>query len=156
MEYFVNTPIGVLAVSLLLWWLHCYMKRQMLRLQPGQLREWRKFRRLSQEQMVEKVSQYLPNKRNGLDLKTYQRWERGERQPHVRNHMALQKMLLNHEIALRLRELYGSGYVIRDVATYPDSNTGIILCFAKVEKVFDSRNGSETFFLTIELLSELY
>lgn len=57
------------------------------------LREWREALGWTQEKAVGAVCPYLPE---SIDLKTYQRWERGEAQPHIKNYQALQQMLQEH------------------------------------------------------------
>lgn len=79
-----GAPVDVLAVLLLLWWL----KRKQIWLREGELRAWRERRGLTQEEVVQVINNRLPADK-GIDKRTYERWERGESQPHVGNYRAL-------------------------------------------------------------------
>src|SRR5207245_5713440 len=88
---FGNEPEGVPDDY---WWRWTpAVQRQWLR--RGVLRAWREVLGWTQEQMVMKLQKYLPP--DTLDLKTYQRWERGKTLPHLRSFLALRQMLLDLE-----------------------------------------------------------
>lgn len=67
-----------------------HLRSQWLR-QSEALREWRKALGWSQMYMVKKISENLPEGEE-LELRTYQRWERGQAKPQMRHYKALQQV----------------------------------------------------------------
>ncbi len=68
------------------------------RLRPKMLRQWRQDLRWSQLFMVGRISEELDTEESSkaLDLRTYQRWERGQTQPQMKHYKALQRVFCKY------------------------------------------------------------